>query len=117
MPYMGGWAVCVLELLGLDERGIELVTGGGCGRPPVAGRQRVGAPQQAGAAGRVGAAFVVKNAHGDLPAGAHLADDGGRRGQAARDRDTQVDKASALDQPRCVRVPAGAGWRTPVRSH
>ena len=40
MLYMGGWAVGVLDLLGLYELAIELVAGVGAGRPPVAGRQR-----------------------------------------------------------------------------
>jgi hypothetical protein len=38
-PYMGSWAVHVLDLLGLDELAIELVAGVDAGRPPVAGRQ------------------------------------------------------------------------------
>lgn len=40
MLYMEGWAVRVLDLLGLDELAIELVAGVDAGRPPVAGRQR-----------------------------------------------------------------------------
>ena len=40
MLYMGGWAVRVPDLLGLDELAIELVAGVDAGRPPVAGRQR-----------------------------------------------------------------------------
>ena len=47
MLYMGGWAVRVLDLLGLDELAIELVAGVDAGRPPVAGCQRERAPAAA----------------------------------------------------------------------
>jgi hypothetical protein len=40
MPYMGGWAVRVLDLLELDELAIELAASVDAGRPPVAGCQR-----------------------------------------------------------------------------
>jgi hypothetical protein len=40
MPYMGGWTVRVLDLLGLDELAIELTAGVDASRPPVAGHQR-----------------------------------------------------------------------------